>query len=223
LRSLDFYEFVGIILPGSVLLTAVGLLLDAGPAEQFLNPNAIGNTIVYLVMAYSAGHIIAAIANLLEQPYWELWKGMPTDWPITRPQRNESAPSKLAVERLCGEHCKSGDIDTWRRMVRQARSIVYSQNRGARLHVFNGNYGMFRGLFVAELIIATFAWYGLDIFNNILGSLGIIYGLWVLVTFLTVYRMQRFAQYYARELFANVAAIGNIQADTEIKEGNNGD
>ena len=61
MRSVDFYEFVGIVIPGAVLLAATGYLIEAGSAESFLLPTGVGNAIAYLVLAYVVGHLLQAL------------------------------------------------------------------------------------------------------------------------------------------------------------------
>ncbi len=107
MRSIDFYEFVGIIVPGAVLLAGIGLLLDVGAINRFFSPEGIGNAVVYLVLAYVVGHLIAAIGNWFEVLFWKPWGGMPTDWPITRPTLSETSSWKTVVESYCGEKCKA--------------------------------------------------------------------------------------------------------------------
>jgi membrane protein DedA with SNARE-associated domain len=80
LRSIDFYEFVGVVVPGAILLIALGVLVDVGPAETLLVPSGLGNTIAYLVLAYVAGHLVGALGNWFEGLYWKLWVASRNWW-----------------------------------------------------------------------------------------------------------------------------------------------
>jgi hypothetical protein len=207
-RDVDFYEFVSFIVPGSVLLVLVGYMFDIKKGvSSLLAPQDFGSLGVHLILAYITGHLLQAASNFLEVLYWKAWKGMPTDWPISRPQNLDFSKAKAAVEELCQQ--KVSDLRQWRILVAQVRSTVYSSKRAGRLHIFNANYGMFRGLVAAELIV------------GVLGCISSInsvafYPILAAVVFLTGYRMHRFALHYARELFANVAELArtkNLQSE----------
>lgn len=203
MKDFDFYDFVALVVPGSVLLVAAGYLLDVGAANVLFSPQDFGSLGVHLILAFVAGHLLQAIGNAVEHLYWKAWRGMPTDWPISRPQRSDSPAAKAAVEKLCGQTADS--LSKWRNLLAQARSTVYSSGRSGRLHIFNGNYGMFRGLVAAELVIAVFAW------KSSL-SLVALYVALAAIVFLTMCRMHRFALHYAKELFANVAELARTES-----------
>jgi hypothetical protein len=155
-RVVDFYEFVSLIVPGSALLVVVGYMFDVRGISSLLAPQDFGSLGIHLILAYITGHLLQAIGGFLEALYWKAWKGMPSDWPISRSQKPGSSIAKAAVEKLCKQ--KTTDLRQWRILVAQARSAVYSSERADRLHVFNANYSMFRGLAATELIIGAFSW-----------------------------------------------------------------
>ncbi len=65
MRSFDFYEFVGIIVPGSVLMLALGILFPDTVLVNILTPATAGATGTHLVLAYLIGHFLQAGGNLL--------------------------------------------------------------------------------------------------------------------------------------------------------------
>jgi len=201
-KEVDFYEFVSLIVPGSALFVVIGYVFDIRGMDSLLAPQDFGSLGIHLILAYITGHLLQAVGGFLETLYWKAWKGMPSDWPVSRPQKPDSSIAKAAVEELCKQ--KTTDLRQWRTLVAQARSTVYSSGRAGRLHVFNANYSMFRGLVAAELIVGASAW---------VSSLDpvVFYPILVAVVLLTGYRMHRFALHYARELFANVAELVRIE------------
>jgi hypothetical protein len=201
-REVDFYEFVSLIVPGSALLVVVGYVFDIREMGDLLAPQDFGSLGIHLILAYITGHLLQAVGCFLEALYWKAWKGMPSDWPISWPQEPDSSTAKAAVEELCKQ--KTTDLRQWRALVAQARSTVYSSERAGRLHVFNANYSMFRGLIAAELIVGASAW--MSSLNPV-----VLYPILAVVVLLTGYRMHRFALHYARELFANVAELVRIR------------
>src|ERR1700674_298977 len=81
--KMSFYEQLGIVIPGSVLM--FGLILYY-PGLQLITAKdglSVGDLGLFVLIAYAAGHLVAAIANALETLFWGSLGGMPSDW-ITR-------------------------------------------------------------------------------------------------------------------------------------------
>ena len=70
--KLSFYEQVGILIPGSLFL-AVLLVIVPG-ANAFLSPKdiSVGEFGIFLIVAYAAGHAIAAVGNMMEFAWWKI-------------------------------------------------------------------------------------------------------------------------------------------------------
>lgn len=200
MKSFDFYEFVGILLPGSAFLVATGFLFDVKGYTILFFPNDLGSFGLHVFAAYILGHLIQAIGNFVEKFYWMFWKGMPTDWPFTKPNNTQFITAKDTVISLCQGTTTGLTLEKWRSYVAQSRSVVFSRERSSRLNFFNGNYGLFRGLISASLLLASFSWSSEK-------SLLTIYLCLFVVSALSFYRMHRFGVHYASELFANVQAI----------------
>jgi hypothetical protein len=79
-----------------------------------------------------------------------------------------------------------------------------------RLHTFNGNYGLFRGLLAAELLILVIALFRQTQINPQFDNSSVFIVLGIAIA-LTIYRMDRFSKYYARELFAQVCIAAQAQ------------
>jgi hypothetical protein len=203
LRTPDFYEFVAIIIPGSAFLVGIGYLFGVEKLDALLKPQTFGGLGVHLVLAYVTGHLLQGIGNGIESIYWRAWKGMPTDWPITRPGGSSFPGAKSTTLAACGiseSDSRPTNLTEWRALVAQARSTVYASGRAGRLQFFNGNYGLFRGLLAAELTIGLVAWWSPI-------SRPRVYVFLFVLALLTGYRMHRFGKHYAYELFANVREL----------------
>ena len=214
LRAIDFYEFVGIVVPGSVLLVSVGYLLSAAKLAALLAPEAFGSFGVHVILAYVVGHLLQGLGNVIESLYWRAWKGMPTDWPVTSPANPQFIGAKSAVLTLCGYTGPSNatlGLAEWRVLVARVRSTIYVSGRASRLQFFNGNYAMFRGLLAAEAVISLTAWWSTAGRTVLYPAIG-------LAILLTAYRMHRFGVHYAQELFANAAELAEASKDRRPRE-----
>lgn len=83
MRLFDFYEFAGLLVPGTTVLVLGGAVLWAAPLTEVAENVGIGEVGVGAVPAYGAGHIVQAIGNLLEMAWWRLLGGWPSDWVAT--------------------------------------------------------------------------------------------------------------------------------------------
>lgn len=205
LPEIGFYDFVGVIVPGTVLLVGTDFLFNIEELEPLLIPESFGSLGTHLVLAYLIGHLLQAIGNAFERIYWKLWHGMPTDWPVTRPELTRFSQAIDVICQLTGQEKPTGNIDArlkeWRRLVAQARSTIYANGRAARIQVFNGIYGMFRGVLASLIIGALLGWRSTEI------NMFTLYTALILLGILTGLRMHRFALHYATELFASAGSL----------------
>jgi hypothetical protein len=199
MQKLSFYEQIGIVIPGSVLV--FGLVLYY-PGLQILTAKdgmSVGELGLFVLIAYAAGHLIAAIANALEGLFWSILGGMPSDWvtgdppALLSPQQIENLRTKIAT-RLNVTIDKMAGLDkkTWWPISRQIYADVAKNGKPDRIDTFNGNYGLNRGLASACLVLVVVALAHLD---WIIGA-----GLF-LAAGIYSYRAYRFGVHYARELY----------------------
>lgn len=206
MRQFDFYEFTGVIAPGTVILLAAGLIwpdhLDG------LYKISVGGFGFALLLAYVAGHLLQAIGNLLEFLWWKINGGWPSDWPRTGKHNLLSEPQmKQLMERvrvdlgLANVNLDSISAESWQHVFRQIYAMIHAAGRDDRALTFNGNYGMFRGIASATIVsaIAVFAVKGFDAWPLAVGFL--------IATGLATYRMHRFAKHYARETYVQFLAL----------------
>jgi hypothetical protein len=92
--------------------------------------------------------------------------------------------------------------ESWEAIARQIYAAVVTGAQTARVDIFNGNFGLNRGIGTAILILLL-ALLGRDVVQ---GGISNIFAHWTIVIALIVadglswYRMRRFAKAYAREL-----------------------
>jgi hypothetical protein len=207
MRQFDFYEFVGVIVPGAVFLTGVALAWpDAAESNRLLDLS-VGGLGLGVVLAYGAGHLVQALGNLIEKGWWGAWGGMPSDWPRSG-KRPLLAPQQVPVleERVRGllgqpDFRLGATLKTreWYAIVRQIYAVVQRAGAAGRVDVFNGNYGLCRGL-AAGLValipaLALIDWPGWGVSLLLLAGAGV-----------ALYRMHRFGVHYGRELFVQFLA-----------------
>jgi hypothetical protein len=71
-----FYEQVGIIIPGSILVFGLVLYYPELKLLTTKDSMSVGDLGLFVLIAYAAGHLIAAVANPLESMFWGLLGGM---------------------------------------------------------------------------------------------------------------------------------------------------
>jgi hypothetical protein len=200
-RTLDFYEYAGIIVPGAVLIVAVVWLFPESRALLSKEGITLGEFGLFVVIAYAAGQLVQAVGNGLERIWWKPQGGMPS------------------VRVLCGKYLSAeqykrlldalrpglGDADLCKlpqserlAIVREVYAEVAGAGKASRVDAFNGSYGLVRGLAAAFIVI--FALAAVTSKGNIpLGVLGVLFGL-------AIYRMHRYGKHYATELFVQFLA-----------------
>lgn len=203
MKKIDFFEFTAVLAPGAVTIYGLariypdlGLLL----ADEQISFGDLG---LLLVLAYVAGHLVQSFGNLIEWVWWKSVGNWPTDWVRTRKNKIlADAQLNLLPARIhallkitCPEDLKLVAEADWRAITQQAYTLVRKAGRAERIDIFNGNYGMFRGIAAALFVIIVACL--LDSKDHdwrLYGALAVMLGLALL-------RMHRFGIHYSRELF----------------------
>ena len=199
MNKMTFYEQVGILIPGSVLLLGLMLYFPSLKVLTSKDTVSIGELGLFVLIAYAAGHFIAAVGNALESVFWRLCGGMPSDWVVSEkpcllsPAQIEQLRSKIGSRlNIAFEKLPGLDRKTWWPISRQIYADVAKNGRPDRIDTFNGNYGLNRGLSSACLVLALVAATYQEVHAAVgLAIAGLVFG----------YRMYRFGVHYARELY----------------------
>lgn len=193
-KEFSFYEFVGLLVPGVTLLFCSGLIVQQVYQKTIIDFTTVGESIVFLIMAYGIGHIIQAIGNVFEAIMWLVFGGMPTQWLTKKAclsqdlfDEDQSGEIKEKIFNQFGEKPLKDygrDVYNWLSLKEKITE--------KRIDVFNANYSLFRGLTVTFYALAVIVWIHLG---------------WRLMLvpftlgFLSNFRMFRFAKLYAVEVF----------------------
>lgn len=212
-KYFDFYEIAGTVMPGAILI--IGLILITEPrstVEGILSLElSIGDFGVFLLLAFALGHVIQSVGNGLEKLWWRLKKGWPTnrvgmrdDGVITGEQRKqllERAETEFSLR--LGDEGKPANERDWHIVTRRMYSDVAATKRAERIDLFNRLYGFSRGLATSFLIllILTIAVWGFLYWRAVV--------VLIILTLMSLSRMDRFGNHYARELFVQYL---NLQA-----------
>lgn len=200
MKTFDQYEFAGILAPGTVALVGAAFVFPAvaGDLTSLIGPGAI---IIFLILAYVAGHLVQAVGNALEYTWRLATGGRPSDWPRQGKAGIISAEQAERLNKIINKdfHINAKSLaeigeDTWRGLVREMYAAIAAHNRAQRIDVFNGNYGLNRGIAAALLVLALEIL--LSNWHNWPSA-----ALAILGTVIALARMHRFSKYYAKELF----------------------
>lgn len=209
MKKFDFYEFAAILLPGSILIFGLSRIYPAVSGILTEKDFTLGEFGLFVILAYATGHIIQTLGNGIEAAWWKCAGGMPTDW-LRTGKRKLIAPQQaqrirpqiqqvLKIE--CPEQLSDLSSDAWYSITRQIYAAVRRAGLAERIDIFNGNYGMFRGLSASlvALLIAGVAegWPPNWRLVGILAAAGLC----------ALLRMHRFGVIYAREIFVQFLGI----------------
>lgn len=204
----DFYEFAGVLAPGVAFVVGMSLIFQE-IGEFVQKPNfSLGDLGVIVIIAYITGHLLQGIGNILESIYWAFWGGRPTDWVRSKKHKLISEGQVLDVGKRLKTTLVEEKVSTIHELSKNAWASITNEMYGsikaaeldARAHIFNGNYGLMRGIAAALLLIMVI------MLVNDPASWKV--ALFVLAGFiLAMFRMHRFGRHYAREVFTSYLNI----------------
>lgn len=202
----DPYEYIGVIVPGSVAIFGAMYLYPDVKALFGGDDINVGGLGLFLIASLVVGHLIQGVGNLLEMGWWRLRGGMPSDWLLQDNQKLVSDTQKQRILDLCTQSMKIDranlTVKQWYPAVREMYSMLEAAGRSKRIDAFNRTYGLLRGISAGCLVFAALA--------------GVAHPerkeLWIgglVVAVIAFYRMDRFARRYAREVFVAYLGMNN--------------
>jgi len=201
MNKFSFYDQVGIVTPGAVFL--FGIIFYIPELRELFTKDgvSVGGLGIFIIISYAIGHLLAALGNVIENLYWGLRGGMPSNW-IIGPKPGLLSSTQIAkvealtVARLGLALPPFAELTEtiWYPIFRQIYSDVEKHGKPGRGDTFNGIYGLNRGLCAAALALAVAIL--IQAPAQWIVSLGL-----VGVSLVYLYRMHRFGVHYAREIY----------------------
>jgi hypothetical protein len=201
MKDFDYYEFAGLLAPGALI--SIYLIWKYPDLDRLFTGKdlALGDFGLFIVIAFILGHIIQGLGNVFEKRWWAMFGGMPSLW--VRGQNNKLlGPYQTGVfERKAIKALKLNpktklsdysDKDLYD-LNRRIYTYVSLKTKTTRIDIFNGNYGLNRGIAVGFLVIAI-ATTSSELQNAGYGAL------FLACAVIATYRMHRFGITYAKEL-----------------------
>ncbi|MBW2045506.1 MAG: hypothetical protein JRI96_11585 [Deltaproteobacteria bacterium] len=199
MKSFSLYEFSGILIPGAMILFGIALIFPE-IERVLLKDISLGDLGLFVLLAYAAGQIIQAIGNILENLWWKLNKGMPTNWirigkgGLLSPEQikilEDQISTKLSIKLKDG--IRGTDAQNWYGITRHLYAYVGNRGKTDRIEIFNAYYGLNRGMYASLAVLTVLILIFSD--NKFAWITAMLAGI-------ALYRMHRFAKNYARELF----------------------
>lgn len=187
--------------PGAVFL--FGMMFYVPGLRDVLAKDgvSVGGLGIFVIISYAIGHLLAALGNIIENLYWRLKGGMPSNW-IIGPKPRLLSPAQIAkVEALTAARLgltpppfAELTASAWFPIFRQIYSDVEKHGKPGRGDTFNGIYGLNRGLCATTLALAVAIL--IQVPTQWIMSLGL-----VGASMVYLYRMHRFGVHYAREIY----------------------
>lgn len=223
MKKFDFYEFTGILAPGAVVVYGLARIYPELGILVHDEQVTFGEFGLLLILAYVAGHLSQSVGNLIECVWWKCACGWPSDWVRTRKHDILSVaqwnilPCRIRelLKIECSDDLNTVSVKDWKAITRQVYAVVRKAGCADRIDIFNGNYGMFRGVAASIFVVMAAAWIDLETHNWRL------YGVLAVMLCLALLRMNRFCVHYTRELFIqflNIAPNETAKADKKKED-----
>lgn len=193
-KEFSFYEFVGILVPGVTLLFFCEVIIELVCQKTILDFSKVGESIVFLIIAYGMGHILQAAGNVFESLMWVVFGSMPTQWLTKKSRFDHNLFDADLSEKIRAKIFQRFGETSGKDYGRDVYNLLSLREKitEKRIDVFNANYSLFRGLTVSfyllSIIVGCFLGWKLMLIPLTLGVL-------------SNFRMFRFARLYATELF----------------------
>lgn len=215
-ENFDPYEVSAVIVPGSFV--AVPLVSEWPQLARLVGGNLdLAGLGLFAIFAFSLGHILQFLGNLIEDLMWWATGGLPSDR-VLRAGSTIISPQQLTqLEARIKKNYESFSftglkVSAWRPHTREIYAELRAAERNEPVDRHNRTFGMLRGLSAAFLVLAVWSLCAGQPEYSLAA---------LLLSCLAAVRAYRFGLNYARELFVQYLALR--EAPESIKEdGSNG-
>lgn len=199
MKHIAYYEFAATLIPGVVLMFGLSRIYPELRLSASETGTTVGDMGLIVLLAYPVGQMVQVLGNGIE---WLVWRalGKPSDGVrtgkgavVSRAQRaglRERIVSELGIPQP--QALEDNSAQDWAAIVAQMVSAI-GEASGGRIESFNRAYGMNRGVAAALLILAACV---VARSSSAWPLACVLVGLAVL----SLYRMRRFDNRYAREV-----------------------
>lgn len=195
-RQFDFYEYAGFLVPGTVL--CVGLLLFFPEARVLFAKDGVsfGEFGVLIVLAYAAGQLVQGVGNLIESavslPFGGKHGVRALSGKLLSPTQYSRLVDSIKQDPHIMQDITSCERSEYQGIVGAIYAKVAIAGKAARIDIFNGNYGLMRGLAASFLVLTCLSFFIAPIKPTTFVLIGLVG--------LSIQRMQRYSGHYAKEL-----------------------
>lgn len=152
-KEFSFYEIVGLIIPGSVLLFSLNFIISDIYGKQVIDFSSFSESIVFIFLCYGLGHLIQGMGNIFEFVLWKGYKGMPTKWLMEKNRFGNNLLSDNIMKKVNNKWSSQFGAELGNDYDRVIYNYLFDRNKTSRIDIFNGNYSLLRGLSISFLIL----------------------------------------------------------------------
>lgn len=197
----DPFDFVSLIVPGSLIIVAVTIAFP-NPLIGGLDEVTLGKVGIALVAAFIVGHFVQALGDVIEFLYWAPFGGRPTTW-VAKEKQGLLVDAQLSrLSTLIKDELKFKTLQSLEKpsAISEINAKVRSSGSADRIEKFSQSYVLLRGLTVAFLLVSVLSIVHKNANPAVaIGMIG--------AAMISVFRMHRFAEHYAREVYTEYLAI----------------
>lgn len=199
MKQFDLYEFIGVIVPGSIVGVLIVLEVDTFRSLLGADGMSLGGAGFFLIAAFVLGQFVQSLGNVVEQIVWQ-FGGWPTDrvrssqQALISSKQREQLESMVASMEDTSQSLKDYTPQDWKAVTARIAARVRGAAKPNQVELANRNYGLFRGIAAAMLLIIAWHVTSVDRDWSVLTLL-------ILLLIAAVARMRRFGNLYARNLY----------------------